>query len=465
MYLYTIPFEEKFIIYRPLLHAAFIGNKAMTEVAQKYVDSKEKNVPAEDQEAYSFLQKIGFLEPDPPPPAPPEPCYQPKTTVLLATNRCNLRCIYCYADAGEKPLKEMPVETAIQAIDIAAANAEKVGQPFFELVFHGGGEPTQHWNLLTKAVEHARNKTVNCRIAMSSNGIWSSKQRDYLLENFDGLSLSFDGTKEVQDTQRPTPDGGSSFDIVMKSVKVMDKRKFPYNIRLTISSPWLEKLPECIRFICEETGCYHIQVEPAFSMYREGWQNPSPEDADHFIEAFIESMDVAEKYKKELMYAGARPWMTVCSFCSAAESALVVRPDGKLVACYEVTDAKHKLADIFTVGSLEEKGAVINEGARQRLTDMRQQRLALCRDCFCLWHCGGDCSSRCFSPDGTAHLRFDQRCRINQELSKEILARYVESTGGVWRAKVEILDEEKVHPDKISTEGQWRQTDRVKEKT
>jgi uncharacterized protein len=453
MYLYCIPFEEKFIIYRPLLHAAFIGNRAMAEVVERYLNNPVKTVSREDHEAYSFLKEIGFLEPDPPAPAPPEPRYQPVTAVLLATNRCNLRCTYCYAEAGEKTPEDMPIKLAKQAIDTTVANAEKAGMPFFELVFHGGGEPTQNWQLLTKTVEYTRRKKVRSVIAMSSNGIWSEKQRSYVLDNFDGLSLSFDGTKEVQDAQRPTPGGGSSFAVVMKSIKVMDKRNFPYNIRLTISSPWLEKLPECVRFICEETGSRHIQVEPAFSVYREGWQNPSPEDAGRFIAAFTESLDVAEKYQKELMYAGARPWMTICSFCSAAETALVVRPDGKLVACYEVTDSKHKLADFFTVGNLESNGPLIDEEARERLTGMRQQRLALCEDCFCLWHCGGDCSSRCFSPDGTAHLRFDQRCRINREISKEILARYVESTGGVWRAKVEVLDED---PHRFKDKPSWK---------
>ena len=413
----------------------------MAELVERCMNKSEGAVSEKDHNAYSFLKGIGFLELDPPSPAPPEPHYQPVTAVLLATNRCNLRCTYCYADAGEKKSEDMSVELAERAIDTVAANAEKAGLPFFELVFHGGGEPTQHWRLLTTAIEHARRKKVECRISMSSNGVWSDKQRGYVLDNFNGLSLSFDGTQEVQDAQRPKAGGGSSFAAVMKSIKAMDSKQYPYSIRLTISSPRLEKLPECIRFICEETGSRHIQVEPAFSNNREGWHNPSQEDVDRFITAFIESLDVAAQHKKQLLYAGARPWMTVCSFCSAAETALVVRPDGKLVACYEVTDFRHKLADFFTVGRLASDGPLVDEGARQRLTDMRQQRLALCQDCFCLWHCAGDCSSRCFSPDGRAHLRFDQRCRINREISKEILARYIESAGGVWRAQVKVLDE------------------------
>jgi uncharacterized protein len=222
----------------------------------------------------------------------------------------------------------------------------------------------------------------------------------------------------------------------------MDRRNFPYNIRMTVSSPMLETLPRSISFIGSETGCRRIQVEPAFGSGREGWRNPTLDDADRFVSAFIEAMDVAEEHKVDLMYAGARPWMTVCSFCTAADSALVVRADGTLVACYEVTDSRHELAEIFTIGRLEPKGAVLDDSARDRLNRMRSERLELCEECFCVWHCGGDCSSRCFSDDGAGHLRFEERCRINRGVSREVLARYIERAGGLWKAKVEVSDEE-----------------------
>ena len=229
---------------------------------------------------------------------------------------------------------------------------------------------------------------------------------------------------------------------MMKSIRAMEKRKFPYNVRLTISLPWMEKLPDTVKFICRETGCQFMQVEPAFGSGREGWRNPDEKDAVCFINAFLTAMDIAAEHGRHLMYSGARPWATVCSFCTAAETALVVQPDGSLVACYEVTDSKHELSDVFTIGRMQSGEAIIDEAARQRLARMRQERFELCKDCFCLWHCAGDCSSRCFSANGEKHLRFEQRCRINQEITKEILARFIESCDGVWKAKVVVSDPE-----------------------
>lgn len=432
----VIPFEGKTILYRPLLHRAFFGNHAMAELTRRYAGDHRGRIPSRHTDAFRFLTRIGFLQPDPQPPVSQERSYKPKSAVLLMTNRCNLRCVYCYAAAGEKPPEEMPLALAQQAVDTVAKNAEDAGAASFDITFHGGGEPVQHWEVLKQTILYARNKPLRAHIVLSSNGLWSEKQRSFLLHNLDGLSLSFDGIQQVQNAQRPTAGGGESFTAVMKTIQTMDRMKFPYNIRMTWTAAHASQFAESVRFICEESGCRRIQVEPAFRSGRGGWMNPDPRESDAFISTFKEALDVAGQYNAELMYAGARLWLTICSFCTAAESALVVRPDRKLVACYEITDARHPLADFFTIGHLGAEGPVLNARAIRRLGRMRQERLALCRECFCVWHCAGDCSSRSFSPDGEGHLKFEQRCRINQELSKEILTRYIAQSGGVWLGAV-----------------------------
>jgi len=50
----------------------------------------------------------------------------------------------------------------------------------------------------------------------------------------------------------------------------------------------------------------------------------------------------------------------------------------------------------------------------------------------------------------------------DKDLSKEIAACCIESTGRVWRAKVEVLDKEQVHPHNMSAEGQKKQIKRAK---
>jgi uncharacterized radical SAM superfamily Fe-S cluster-containing enzyme len=94
--------EEKFIIYRPLLGLAFIGNRSMASLAQRLTAGEAPGgLSANQQDAASFLDQIGYLKPDPAPPGPP--AFNVNTAVLMLTNRCQLRCVYCYAAAGDVP--------------------------------------------------------------------------------------------------------------------------------------------------------------------------------------------------------------------------------------------------------------------------------------------------------------------------------------------------------------------------
>src|SRR5664280_2061241 len=86
----------RFIVYRPRAGLAFVGNRALAALAQA-ASSGGQAPPNRHGEALAFLDRIGFLVPDPPLPAEPEAEFRPRSAVLLLTNKCSLRCVYCYA--------------------------------------------------------------------------------------------------------------------------------------------------------------------------------------------------------------------------------------------------------------------------------------------------------------------------------------------------------------------------------
>jgi len=294
MKVFVIPVEDKFIIYRPLLRLAFVGNRAMADLVLDLAtqESSRASAPAE---AVTFLNTIGFLEPNPPPPPLPDCSYRPTSVVLLLTSRCNLRCTYCYASGGEGPAQTLPLEIARAAIDEVYQTASEMGQPHFELGFHGGGEPVQAWETLQQATAYARNKDLPCRISVVSNGVWSARQREWILHNLDSLNISFDGGQETQDRQRPFASGQGSFRAVMHTIKTLDKAGLPYGIRMTATAPWRGRLPEDVRFICQETGCPAMQVEPAFNTRRGEHRGPTQEESEAFVEAFMEAFEIASR--------------------------------------------------------------------------------------------------------------------------------------------------------------------------
>jgi hypothetical protein len=90
--LLTVPVQDGVLIYRPLARLAFVGNRAMAGLARSLALNGQGTAGADcPSEVRAFLEGIGFLEPDPPPPLPREVDYRPANAVLLLTNRCNLR--------------------------------------------------------------------------------------------------------------------------------------------------------------------------------------------------------------------------------------------------------------------------------------------------------------------------------------------------------------------------------------
>lgn len=425
MQVYAVPIESKFLIYRPLLPLAFVGNQPMADLALRL--AHEISCIDMPEEVLTFLQASGFLEPDPPPPPSPDRAYHPTMAVLLLTNRCNLRCTYCYASGGEGVIETLSPELARTAIDYVRRNAVDQNRPHFELTFHGGGEPLQSWNILTLATAYARSRELPCRVSVVSNGVWSARQRAWILDHLDHLSISFDGRQETQDRQRPRASGRGSFKAVMRTIEALDQAGFQYGIRMTATAPWRGQLPEDVRFICQETGCQVMQVEPAFNIIRGRHQDATQAESEAFVDAFMEAFEIAQRAGRRLTYSGARPWLQTSSFCSAPYGALIVTPKGDLVSCYEIASDSHALAQMSTVGHIIEGQVVIDDRARNALLTYLEEKRARCRDCFCYWTCAGDCYTRSFSSSS--------RCYMNREITARILLWYIMASDGVWRGQ------------------------------
>lgn len=427
---YSIPFGDKFIIYRPLPGLAFIGNAALVD----YIKAREQSSPdiTPDEKIDDFLELADFWAPDPPgPPAwIPAETHQPTMAVLMMTTACNLRCTYCYARGGEGPRVDMNIDLAKAVIDRVHANALARGQSHYSLVFHGGGEPVVNWKVLTRAAEYARSQELPCQISMASNGVWTAAQRRFIIENVSSVSLSFDGLPAIQNTQRPRADGKASFPALMRTIRDLEAAKSPYGIRMTVTPESVEYLPANIDFICEHTTCQSIQAEPAYASVRGEYADPSPEQAEAFAQAFFEAYNRAQARGRYLFYSGSRPGTISGCFCQAPESALIVTPEGDIVTCFEIHDRRHALIDQFVIGHAAPEKIEVDMEKLRAFARGQSERRDKCEGCFCYWHCGGDCASRCMASPETDRWR----CQVNRTITRELIAWNIAAGDGIWRA-------------------------------
>ncbi len=420
------------IIYRPLAGRAFVGNRSMANLVLALTDEVTSPKPHVAPDILEFLCSHGFFDPDPPPPLWTTTGFHPTMAVLLLTNQCQLRCTYCYAAAGEAPRQELALEPGCAAIDYVFETAVELNRPEFEVSFHGGGEPTYAWQVLQQCTAYARQKPLPAKITLTSNGVWSEAQCDWIAANLDGLSLSVDGAPATQDRQRPLRSGQGSSPYVMNTINALDRRAFPYGIRLTATPPWT--LADDVRFLCTATGCQSMQVEPAFNTKRGGHTEPDASEIEGFVAAFLDAFEIAQQSGRRLLYSGARLGLVTTVFCTAPYSALIVNANGDLVACYEVAGDTHPLAQMSVIGHIEDGQVNIDHAARTHLHRLIAERQATCQDCFCYWSCAGDCYPRTFSLGEGGHLQHRGRCTINQQITEKLLLRRIADGGGVWCA-------------------------------
>ena len=62
------------------------------------------------------------------------------------------------------------------------------------------------------------------------------------------------------------------------------------------------------------------------------------------------------------------------------------------------------------------------------------RRRTLCQDCFCRWHCAGDCYVSSFGEDGSFD-EFDARCHANRAITAQLLLWNIMESGGVWQGQ------------------------------
>ncbi|MDD5585124.1 MAG: radical SAM protein, partial [Candidatus Omnitrophica bacterium] len=161
--------------------------------------------------------------------------------IAVVTTKCNLECGYCQAKAKEE---DMGYDVAAQVLKYIFG----VSNPLVTLEFQGG-EPLLNWKTLTFLVRHVRkiNKDKDLKIALVSNlTLLDNEKMGFLAKNGVELCGSLDGPKKVHDSNRRFKSGKGTYDIVIKNIRVYE-RKFGKKIALlpTITSnsfPYYEQI-------------------------------------------------------------------------------------------------------------------------------------------------------------------------------------------------------------------------------
>ena len=442
--LFTIPLDgQRYLVYAPLRRAAFVANASTINAIADLRDGTYEVETDANRALLELLRRLEIVDGG----AEEQPITEfagvpePTTVTLFLTTTCNLRCTYCYASAGDTPAKSMPIEVARRGIDFVAANAARKRMDTFEVNYHGGGEPTANWKVMTESLAYAVDKAARLGLAhpvasAASNGVLRDDQIDWIIGHLNGgVSVSFDGLPSAHDRHRLTVLGQGSSERVMHTLKRFDAADYPYGIRVTVTADQIADLPESIDFICSNFGTPRVQVEPAYQLGR--WKDAVSAETEAFIAAYRAAQERAARHGREIYFSAARVGLLSNHFCGVTQDLFALSPDGNVSACYETFSEDNPWARAFFYGSPEDHGSnfrfelpVLNNLRRQAV-----QHRDFCQGCFAKWTCAGDCYHKALSVTGEPEFKGTDRCHVTRELTKDqILARIAKAGGLVWQA-------------------------------
>jgi sulfatase maturation enzyme AslB (radical SAM superfamily) len=280
---------------------------------------------------------------------------------VILTAQCNLRCSYCYQNAQSARKAEWA--TVQSGIDLAFGD----GSAPVELMFLGG-EPLLEFDLLRRAVSHAKSLDLGGKyfhFSISTNGtLISDAVADYLDEHEFNVQLSFDGVQSAQDYR-----GLGTFktlDHVLDSLRAHHALLFRDRLRIavTLVPETVSFLPKSIQYLFEK-DVREITINSCIAPHP-GWQSDKIQEVD---EAFAL---VAELSRNHMEQTGAIP-VTVLRkandeiperngktpLCNGLTGkTLALDLDGQIYTCPLFAKSYQK----FPSGSLMEKTSILKFG-------------------------------------------------------------------------------------------------------
>ncbi len=359
----------------------------------------------------------------------------PNRLTFLPTMRCNLRCVYCYSEAGDHSSTDLPVEMAEAAVrklvdmqprDSKEARAISIG-------YLGGGEPTLRMDLL-KHVNNvltplAEERNLKVHYSIVSNGTFSDTIREWLLENKFTISFSLDGPLDIQNRQRPTRSGGPSYERIAENIRRVAEVQENINTRATVTPSSIPRMKEIVEHALE-LGATSIHLEPCSdesgrAKFSEGHFSL---DTQAFVDEFLNIFPWAMENEIMLFTTGLlslRPGTG--SYCGMNNPNLFVTPSGELSCCPEVCEQRHPAASAFIYGKLNQDGSFTRDAEKvKRLCERIGSNIEACKGCFLETSCGGSCAARAFCNTGNAFNHDPVSCHVNKEMGARLISAIAE---------------------------------------
>ncbi len=336
---------------------------------------------------------------------------------LHITDRCNLRCSYCYLPHQSA---DMSAETGRNVINAVFRSA--VLNNYHQVMLkYAGGEPLVRIPLIRKLHSHARSLADQHDLSLAgvilSNGTLLTLE---MLETIQGMGLglmiSLDGLGEFHNQHRVYPDGSGSAADVIRSVELCLANGLIPDISVVVSSGNAEGLPELIRWILEHDLPFSL------NLYRENDQSSCHTDLEldekRIISGILAGYKVIENClpRRSLLASLAdRANFAVPHLhtCSVGQGYLVFDPRGRVAKCQMQIDKP------VTTCKAADPLAVIR-GDKTGIQNLSVEEKQECDSCEWKYWCAGSCPLTTYRATGRYDVK-SPNCNIYKAIYPEVV--------------------------------------------
>lgn len=316
---------------------------------------------------------------------------------LAISQKCNMGCMYCYAEQGSfgGAAKSMSLETACQAIDTLLK--DKVQGDKVQISFLGG-EPLMNRKAITSATTYAYNKAkekgVKIGFSITTNGTLVRPEDINFFETYAfAVTISIDGAKNAHDALRPLKNGKGSYAQILKNIRpLLEKQhRMQVSARVTVTPNNLN-LEDTLSSLID-LGFYSVGFSPLLNS-----SNGKGEMDKAALEQMLEQMIACGLlFEQKVMQKKSFPFLNMINAfkeiqkhthrpypCGAGAGYMGVSAEGELAACHRfVNEPKGRM------GNLQDgiDGNLQNTWLAER--HVHQQ--SPCTQCWARYLCSGGC--------------------------------------------------------------------------
>jgi len=335
---------------------------------------------------------------------------------LHITDRCNLRCEYCYL-----PHKKQDMDFLIgkQSIDISIKSALKHKIKKLKIKF-AGGEAMILFPLILKLAKYANKQTKKFgldldSVILSNGTLFTIVNLKAIKDNNIRLMISLDGIEDYND-QRSTINGLSSFSKVEHSLDLVQTMDIPLDVSITISGKSVAGLPDLTKYLLER------KVNFSFNFYRENNYSSSYEELQfeekQIIKGVLSAFKIIEKNLPETSLLSSlldRGNLSAAhtKTCGVGQNYMVFDYKGDISKCQ--MKMSHKVTSIHSVDPLldirEDKIGIQNFHVENKEN---------CNTCEWKHWCTGGCPLTTYRATGRYDLN-SPNCNIYKAIYPEVI--------------------------------------------